>query len=79
MLDNRGDVVVHDKPLLTYKLRSEGKKNLRLLPHTFGVEEYGIVLPDNSPLAEKIDQLILEIIEENEYQAIINRYLSTPK
>lgn len=76
---NTADVMVHDKPVLTFALRSDGARGLRILPKAFGIEEYGIALPDESPLEEEIDQLILEIIEEAEYQAILQRYLSEPK
>lgn len=76
--EKMADVVVHDKPILTFTLRSQGSKGLKVLPSTFGIEEYGIALPENSFLQEKVDQLILETIEEAEYKVILHRYLSDP-
>lgn len=77
--ENNADVLIHDTPILIFTLRSEGSEGVKVLPRMFGIEEYGIALADDSPLEEPIDQIVLELIEESEYQAILQRHLSPQK
>ncbi len=62
------DAFVYDEPLLRYMVRKTGSKELKLLPGTFGRQDYGIALPQGSPLREEIDIALLRRIEGDDWR-----------
>lgn len=70
----RVDAVVYDAPVLRYFARTEGRDDFRTVGSMFGVEEYGIALPEGSPLREPINRAILQLLENGTYQDIYNRW-----
>ncbi|WP_229665202.1 transporter substrate-binding domain-containing protein [Croceicoccus mobilis] len=73
--DGEIDAFVHDDPLLRYLLRKSDLGDVRLLPGSFGRQDYGIALPPGSPLRETIDRDLLEQIEGEEWKGMLTRAL----
>ncbi|RKF23286.1 ABC transporter substrate-binding protein [Altericroceibacterium spongiae] len=66
--DGSIDAFVYDDPLLRYMVRTSYNQDLRLLPGTFGRQDYGIALPQGSSLREPIDLALLRHVESNEWR-----------
>ncbi|TPW31388.1 transporter substrate-binding domain-containing protein [Pararhizobium mangrovi] len=78
-LSNRDiDAFVYDKPLLRYRVNTDTKGAITVLPGTFGRQDYGIVLPQGSRLRERINENLLEIIQSGVWRDIQYRYLGNP-
>ena len=73
--DGEIDAFVYDEPLLSYLIRNSFANDLRLLPGTFGRQDYGIALPQGSALREPVDISLLRYIEGNEWRGEIAREL----
>ena len=58
---------VYDAPLLRYLVRKGDAKDLRLLPGTFGRQDYGIALKQGSEMRESIDIALLRQIRSSEW------------
>lgn len=65
------DAVVFDAPILSYYANTTTMVETRLLPRIYRRENYGIVLPAGSLLAEQIDQTLLGLREEGTYGALV--------
>ncbi|MEX6505422.1 transporter substrate-binding domain-containing protein [Jiella sp. M17.18] len=63
----RGDIdaFVYDKPLLQYRINNAHQDALTVLPGTFGRQDYGIALPEDSPLRDRVNVSLLQIIESD--------------
>lgn len=61
------DAFVYDAPLLRYLVRKGDAKDLRLLPGTFGRQDYGIALKQGSEMRESIDIALLRQIRSSEW------------
>ncbi|HHO56219.1 MAG TPA: transporter substrate-binding domain-containing protein [Trueperaceae bacterium] len=68
------DAVVYDDALLKYLINKEFN-SLEVLPGLFELQGYGIAMPTNSPLREKINRVILQIIREDDWKDILTKYL----
>jgi len=68
----KGDVeaVVYDAPNLLYYANSEGKGKVTVVGKIFQPQDYGLALPQGSPLREKINLVILSLIESGEFERI---------
>ncbi|WP_229660396.1 transporter substrate-binding domain-containing protein [Croceicoccus pelagius] len=69
------DAFVHDDPLLRYSVGREGLADLRVLPGSFGRQDYGIALPEDSPLREDVNIALLSHIESDRWLAHITQQL----
>lgn len=59
---NEIDAFVYDKPLLQHALESMGgNSSLFVLPLSFARQNYGIALPEKSPLREPINRSLLKL------------------
>lgn len=63
------DAVVFDAPILSYYATSDS--GVRLLDRIYRPENYGIALPPGSPLAERLDQTILTLREDGQYNELV--------
>ena len=67
-MEGRIDAFVYDRPLLAYLMREGGAgKGLRLVPGTFGRQDYAFALPQDSAIREPINQSLLREIESTEW------------
>jgi polar amino acid transport system substrate-binding protein len=74
---NRGriDAFVYDSPVLRYIIKRNFPASLMVLPQTFEQQNYGIALPNGSPLREPINRILLKEIREKDWQDVLYRYL----
>ena len=52
-------------------------RRLALLPRICSPRSYAIALPSDSPLRETLNRTILKIVYGEEWQELVDRYLST--
>jgi len=68
------DAVVFDAPILSYYSYTTKDVETRLLPRIYRPENYGIVLPAGSQLAEPIDQTLLRLREDGTYAELVSSW-----
>ncbi|WP_262503942.1 transporter substrate-binding domain-containing protein [Sphingosinithalassobacter sp. CS137] len=69
------DAFVYDRPLLTYLLKGEAGDALRLVPGSFGRQDYGFALPPESPMRERLNRALLERIESRAWSNRLTQVL----
>lgn len=69
------EALVHDKPILQYLIRKEFPGVLQVLPYTFLPQDYGIALPEGSPLREPINRVLLKILHAPGWEGTLTQYL----
>lgn len=69
------DAVVYDAALLRYLIHQHFNRDLRLYEGLFELQYYGIAFPENSPLREPVNRVMLKITEGDEWQNTIESYL----
>ena len=65
------DAIVFDAPILQYYARNEAVVETRMLPRIYRRENYGIALPQDSDLGERIDRTLLRLREEGVYDELV--------
>ena len=74
--DGEVKALVYDKPILQYMVRQPDQyPNVEILPNRILQNNYGIAIPENSPLRNDLNIMILRKLTSPEYRSIINRYL----
>jgi len=68
------DAIVADHPVLSYYAQRDGAGWLLLAGERFNPENYGILLPERSPLLEPINRILLKMKENGQYQKLHSRY-----
>jgi polar amino acid transport system substrate-binding protein len=66
------EAVVHDVPAIRYA--EQNNDGIQVIGSIFGEQDYGIALPQGSPLREKINRYLLEIMSDGTYEKIYNKY-----
>ncbi|MGN6376929.1 MAG: transporter substrate-binding domain-containing protein [Sphingomonas sp.] len=69
------DAFVYDRPLLRYVVRQKYSGKLRLLPGTFGRQDYAFALPQGSPRREEINRSLLRRIDSQEWTDLLRQTL----
>lgn len=69
------EAVVYDEPILRYRINTDFRGRLRVLPGTFEKQYYGIVLPAESPLREPVNRALLTTITAPAWQSVLSQYL----
>ncbi len=64
------DALVYDAPVLRYYEARGGSGKVKVVGQIFNPEDYGIALPNGSPLRENINRTILMLKEDGTYQHI---------
>jgi len=64
--------VVYDEPILRYHIANNPNKKLRLVGNIFEEQGYGFGLQLKSPYHKKINQVLLELVE-NKTVEILNK------
>ncbi|MEP3347089.1 MAG: transporter substrate-binding domain-containing protein [Litoreibacter sp.] len=75
--ENELDAIVFDKPILAYHIANSAKGKARLIDRTFRPENYAMALPTDSPLREQIDQSLLKLRENGEYDRLRAKWFGT--
>ncbi|WP_216665585.1 transporter substrate-binding domain-containing protein [Pseudoruegeria sp. HB172150] len=75
------DAVVTDDPVLRYEIHRGQQagtyRTLTVLPQPFERQNYGFVLPEESPLGEAIDRALLSVRNTSGWDAALGRYLGS--
>ncbi|MGB5831737.1 MAG: transporter substrate-binding domain-containing protein [Thiohalocapsa sp.] len=71
------DAVLYDAPILRFLIARHHAKSLRVLPQVLQRQDYGIALPQPSPLRESINRALLEITRGEKWEAELERYIGT--
>ncbi|MDI6402921.1 transporter substrate-binding domain-containing protein, partial [Balneolaceae bacterium ANBcel3] len=69
------DAFVHDAPIIKYYANESFYQQVRVLPHIFNEQYYGVALPAESPFRNQINKAILEYISGDEWKELRQRYL----
>ena len=69
------DAMVYDAPLLKYLVNLHFEENLKVVDKVFEFQHYGIAFPENSPLREPVNRIMLDMIRQPEWQEIQRKYL----
>jgi ABC-type amino acid transport substrate-binding protein len=73
--NGRLDAVVYDAALLRYQIKENFADALRVLPHTFTDQAYGLAFPSQHPTREIINQALLTITNSPAWQDTLDAYL----
>jgi ABC-type amino acid transport substrate-binding protein len=68
------DAVVYDAPNLLYHAKGEGKDKVTVVGKIFEPQDYGLVVPQGSPLREKLNRAILTVLESDELEGIQQKW-----
>jgi ABC-type amino acid transport substrate-binding protein len=71
------DAVVYDAPSVLYFSSHKGEKLTRPVGPIFHKEEYGIAIPEGSPLRETINQALLTLFEDGTYNRIYQKWFES--
>ncbi len=75
LASNEVDAVVYDAPILRYEANRAYPRTIHVLAAEFETQYYGIAIPENSPLRDQINRVLLETIDQPEWQDILFKYL----
>ncbi|MBW2429253.1 MAG: transporter substrate-binding domain-containing protein [Deltaproteobacteria bacterium] len=75
LLQGQVDAVVYDAPNLLYYANGEGKGKVTVVGKIFEPQDYGLALPQGSPLREEINRTILKLIGSDEMERITSKWL----
>ncbi len=73
----RLDAIVHDRPRLLYYAKINRQHDVEVLPPTFSPQDYGIALPENSPLRERLNRALLGLKEEGYLNDLHDKWFGT--
>lgn len=73
--NNKIDAMVYDAPLLKYTIKQNFDEQLKVIDSLFEFQNYGIAFPENSPLREPVNRIMLEIIHSDKWEKTIKKYL----
>jgi polar amino acid transport system substrate-binding protein len=66
---------IYDSPnLLLYENR-EGQGKVTVVGKIFEPQDYGLALPQSSPLRKKINRVILKLMENDEFERTVKNWL----
>lgn len=71
------DAVVFDAPILAWYAQTRGAGKFKLVGNNLVPENYGIVLPSDSPLREQINRGLLTVRENGTYSSIYRDWFGT--
>ena len=76
LIANKIDAVVHDAPVVQHYATYSGRGDVVLVGDVFNKEQYGIALPEGSPLRGEINTTLLQIQEDGTYQNLYNKWFN---
>lgn len=74
LADGSIEAFVHDEPILRFTIRRQYPAELELLDQVFEPQDYGIAMPEGSPLREQINQHLLELRDSTRWIELKSRY-----
>lgn len=79
LLSKKAEAVVFDAPVLLYYAANAGKGKVEVVGSMFQEENYGIVLPNNSPYRKRINSALLTLKENGIYEALYDKWFNGGK
>ncbi|WP_413172649.1 transporter substrate-binding domain-containing protein [Anabaena azotica] len=79
LLTKKAEAIVFDAPVLLFYAANEGKGKVEVVGSIFREENYGIVLPNESPARKKINSALLNLRENGTYQALYDKWFEAKK
>jgi polar amino acid transport system substrate-binding protein len=76
LLNKEVDAVVFDAPVLLYYAATEGKGRVHMVGAPFRKEDYGIVFQPGSPLRKQVNNALLALREDGNYQQIYDKWFT---
>ncbi|BAY10846.1 transporter substrate-binding domain-containing protein [Calothrix sp. NIES-2098] len=77
--NKKADAVVFDAPVLLFYAANEGHGKVEIVGSVFREENYGIVLPNNSPYRKQINSALLSLREDGTYQSLYDKWFDAKK
>jgi len=71
------EAIVYDAPVLQYYISQEKKPITKLVGSIFKIENYAITFPTGSRYKEKINQILLKLQENGEYENLITKWFGS--
>jgi ABC-type amino acid transport substrate-binding protein len=75
LLKGTVDAVVYDATNLLFYANNEGKGKVVVVGKIFEPQDYGLAIPQGSPLREKINRAILNLVENDELGRTFAKWL----
>lgn len=75
----KADAVVFDAPVLLFYAANQGQGKVEVVGSVFREENYGIVLPNNSPYRKPINNALLKLRENGTYQSLYDKWFGVKK
>lgn len=73
----RVDAAMHDTPNILYYIKTAGNGQVKRTGPNLDAQSYGIGFPSGSPLRDKVNVALLELIESGEYAEIYQKWFDT--
>ncbi len=70
----RSDAIVYDAPVLRHYSTHTGQGSTKMVGGMFSREDYGIALPPQSPLRQRIDTALLQLREDGTYDRLVSAW-----
>ncbi len=64
------DAVIYDSPNVLYYIKTKGKGKVKTVGDLLQAESYGIAFPKGSPLRDKVDDALGELMEDGTYEKL---------
>lgn len=68
------DAAVHDTPNVLYYIKTAGKGRVKAVGPDVKAAQYGIAFPQGSPLRDKVNVALLEMMEDGTYAALYRKW-----
>jgi polar amino acid transport system substrate-binding protein len=77
LLTQKVDAVLFDAPVLLYYAAHDGQGKVEVVGETVRDENYGILLPTDSPNRKPINEVLLRLKENGTYQSLYDKWFKT--
>lgn len=72
--DQDVDAIVFDAPVLLYYAAHQGNQKVAVPGKIFHLEKYGLALPENTPLREDLNKVLLELYQDGTMEALQQKW-----
>ena len=77
IVDNKIDAFVYDELVLKHIVKTDFPGRVHVLAGTFDHYYVSMGMPDGSPLREPINRALLKIMEKDEWNRLVERYIGS--
>ena len=76
LLNKDAEAVVFDAPILLYYAANDGKGRVHMVGTPFHKEDYGIVFRSGNPLRKQVNNALLALREDGNYQQVYDKWFA---